>query len=182
MSFVHPILFWIRRPEHIGLWNLCLGMNLFSKALWAVVLLRQRRRENSKKRKFHFYQHHEIPPSKFPGPFDREVQEDLEKWSFDRGIRGEPHHSDLNLSPCTSLPHNPESYNRDLQPGDPRRRKYVAIEVRLSASTQNFRWPFKSHISVEDSFRHLVICHIYNNTKASLFTVIRSWLTSSVVT
>ncbi|PYH46944.1 uncharacterized protein BP01DRAFT_240932 [Aspergillus saccharolyticus JOP 1030-1] len=54
--------------------------------------------------KIEYYKRHEIPRSKFKGPFDREHQRSLAAWSF-QGAQDERRRSlDLSLSPCASLP------------------------------------------------------------------------------
>ncbi|RAL12572.1 uncharacterized protein BO97DRAFT_345067 [Aspergillus homomorphus CBS 101889] len=54
--------------------------------------------------KIEYYKRHEIPRSKFKGPFDREHQRRLAAWSF-QGAQEERRRSlDLSLSPCASLP------------------------------------------------------------------------------
>ncbi|KNG87411.1 hypothetical protein ANOM_004017 [Aspergillus nomiae NRRL 13137] len=54
--------------------------------------------------KIEYYKRHEIPPSKFKGPFDREHQKRLAAWSFGDAQDERPRSSDLSLSPCASLP------------------------------------------------------------------------------
>ncbi|KAE8379092.1 hypothetical protein BDV26DRAFT_260313 [Aspergillus bertholletiae] len=60
-------------------------------------------KDNSNPIKIEYYKRHEIPPSKFKGPFDREHQKRLAAWSFDAQAE-RPHSPDLSLSPCASLP------------------------------------------------------------------------------
>lgn len=49
-----------------------------------------------------YYRRHEIPPSKFRGPFDKEHQKRLAAWSFDRAMVDRPRSLDLALSPCAT--------------------------------------------------------------------------------
>lgn len=62
------------------------------------------------KPKVEYYRRHEIPPSKFRGPFDKEHQKRLAAWSFDGAMAERPRASDdLSLSPCATcdLPDGP---------------------------------------------------------------------------
>jgi len=52
--------------------------------------------------KVEYYRRHEIPPSKFRGPFDKEHQKRLAAWSFDRAMAERPRSLDLALSPCAT--------------------------------------------------------------------------------
>ncbi|PLB50073.1 hypothetical protein P170DRAFT_435287 [Aspergillus steynii IBT 23096] len=54
--------------------------------------------------KIEYYKRHEIPRSKFKGPFDREHQKKLAAWSFEDAQAERPRSLDLSLSPCTTLP------------------------------------------------------------------------------
>ncbi|KAB8234282.1 hypothetical protein ETB97_004443 [Aspergillus alliaceus] len=54
--------------------------------------------------KIEYYRRHEIPPSKFKGPFDREHQKALAAWSFTEAQADRPRSPDLSLSPCATLP------------------------------------------------------------------------------
>lgn len=54
--------------------------------------------------KLEYYRHHEIPKSKFRGPFDEQHQKQLAAWSFGAAMTGRRRSMDLSLSPCTSLP------------------------------------------------------------------------------
>ncbi|KAF7590693.1 hypothetical protein BBP40_002528 [Aspergillus hancockii] len=54
--------------------------------------------------KIEYYRRHEIPPSKFKGPFDREHQKSLAAWSFPEAQADRPRSPDLSLSPCATLP------------------------------------------------------------------------------
>lgn len=54
-----------------------------------------------------YYRRHEIPPSKFKGPFDKEHQKRLAAWSFERAMADRPRSIGLDLSPCTT--NNPPS-------------------------------------------------------------------------
>ncbi|KAJ5087306.1 hypothetical protein N7456_010922 [Penicillium angulare] len=49
--------------------------------------------------KVEYYRRHEVPPSKFRGPFDKEHQKRLAAWSFDRAMVDRPRSLDLDLSP-----------------------------------------------------------------------------------
>lgn len=61
------------------------------------------------KPKVEYYRRHEIPPSKFRGPFDKEHQKRLAAWSFDGAMAERPRSHDLSLSPCATydLPDGP---------------------------------------------------------------------------
>ncbi|OOQ87250.1 hypothetical protein PEBR_17509 [Penicillium brasilianum] len=61
------------------------------------------------KPKIEYYRRHEIPPSKFRGPFDKEHQKRLAAWSFDGAMAERPRALDLSLSPCATydLPDGP---------------------------------------------------------------------------
>lgn len=52
--------------------------------------------------KVEYYRRHEVPPSKFRGPFDKEHQKRLAAWSFDRAMVERPRSLDLALSPCAT--------------------------------------------------------------------------------
>ncbi|PYI11685.1 hypothetical protein BO78DRAFT_99022 [Aspergillus sclerotiicarbonarius CBS 121057] len=54
--------------------------------------------------KIEYYKRHEIPRSKFKGPFDREHQRKLAAWSFGEAQAERPRTPDLCLSPCASIP------------------------------------------------------------------------------
>lgn len=54
--------------------------------------------------KIEYYKRHEVPPSKFKGPFDPEHQRRLAAWSFDGAMATRSRSIDLSLSPCTTLP------------------------------------------------------------------------------
>lgn len=54
------------------------------------------------KPKVEYYRRHEVPPSKFRGPFDKEHQKRLAAWSFDRAMVERPRSLDLSLSPCAT--------------------------------------------------------------------------------
>ncbi|EAW06979.1 uncharacterized protein ACLA_086810 [Aspergillus clavatus NRRL 1] len=54
--------------------------------------------------KIEYYKRHEIPRSKFRGPFDPEHQKRLAAWSFDAAQADRPRSFDYSLSPCTTLP------------------------------------------------------------------------------
>ena len=51
------------------------------------------------KPKIEYYRRHEVPPSKFRGPFDKEHQKRLAAWSFDRAMVERPRSLDLPISP-----------------------------------------------------------------------------------
>lgn len=57
---------------------------------------------NNGKPKVEYYRRHEIPPSKFRGPFDKEHQKRLAAWSFERATEDRPRSLDLPLSPCAT--------------------------------------------------------------------------------
>lgn len=59
------------------------------------------------KPKVEYYRRNAIPPSKFQGPFDPELQKRLAAWSFDAAMAHRPRSIDLDLSPCTSNPDYP---------------------------------------------------------------------------
>ncbi|KAF3388740.1 hypothetical protein F1880_004486 [Penicillium rolfsii] len=62
------------------------------------------------KPKVEYYRRHEIPPSKFRGPFNKEHQKRLAAWSFDGAMAERSRASDdLSLSPCATydLPDGP---------------------------------------------------------------------------
>ena len=52
--------------------------------------------------KVEYYRRHEVPPSKFRGPFDKEHQKRLAAWSFDRATVERTRSLDLALSPCAT--------------------------------------------------------------------------------
>lgn len=54
------------------------------------------------KPKVEYYRRHEVPPSKFKGPFDKEHQKRLAAWSFERAMVDRPRSLDLDLSPCAT--------------------------------------------------------------------------------
>lgn len=53
--------------------------------------------------KVEYYRRHEVPPSKFRGPFDKEHQKRLAAWSFDRATVERTRSLDLSLSPCATF-------------------------------------------------------------------------------
>lgn len=59
------------------------------------------------KPKVEYYRRHEVPPSKFRGPFDKDHQKRLAAWSFDRALVERPRSFDLALSPCATYDPNP---------------------------------------------------------------------------
>lgn len=60
------------------------------------------RESKNGKPKVEYYRRHEIPPSKFRGPFDKEHQKRLAAWSFDGAMAERPRSPDLSLSPCAT--------------------------------------------------------------------------------
>ncbi|KAF9886894.1 hypothetical protein FE257_011017 [Aspergillus nanangensis] len=73
--------------------------------------------------KIEYYKRHEIPRSKFKGPFDPEHQQRLASWSFGEAHAIRERSLDLSLSPCTSLPDylrtsSPSDDDGDLAPDD----------------------------------------------------------------
>ncbi|KAJ5220480.1 hypothetical protein N7468_009684 [Penicillium chermesinum] len=56
----------------------------------------------SGKPKVEYYRRHEVPPSKFRGPFDKEHQKRLAAWSFERATVDRTRSLDLSLSPCAT--------------------------------------------------------------------------------
>lgn len=54
------------------------------------------------KPKVEYYRRHEVPPSKFRGPFDKDHQKQLAAWSFERALVGRTRSLDLSLSPCAT--------------------------------------------------------------------------------
>lgn len=54
--------------------------------------------------KIEYYKRHEIPKSKFKGPFDPEHQKKLAAWNFQKAQEDRPRSPDLSLSPCATLP------------------------------------------------------------------------------
>ncbi|EAU36673.1 predicted protein [Aspergillus terreus NIH2624] len=54
--------------------------------------------------KIEYYKRHEIPRSKFKGPFDPEHQRRLAAWSFQEAQADRPRSFDLSLSPCATVP------------------------------------------------------------------------------
>lgn len=54
--------------------------------------------------KIEYYKRHEIPKSKFRGPFDPEHQKKLAAWNFQTAQEDRPRSPDLSLSPCATLP------------------------------------------------------------------------------
>ncbi|OQD74558.1 hypothetical protein PENDEC_c010G01037 [Penicillium decumbens] len=61
------------------------------------------------KPKVEYYRRHEVPPSKFRGPFDKEHQKRLAAWSFEGAMVVRSRSLDLSLSPCATY---------DLSPSD----------------------------------------------------------------
>lgn len=54
------------------------------------------------KPKVEYYRRHEVPPSKFRGPFDKDHQKRLAAWSFERATVERARSLDLSLSPCAT--------------------------------------------------------------------------------
>ncbi|KAJ5156804.1 hypothetical protein N7492_009607 [Penicillium capsulatum] len=52
--------------------------------------------------KVEYYRRHEVPPSKFRGPVDKNHQKQLAAWSFDRAMVERRRSFDLALSPCAT--------------------------------------------------------------------------------
>lgn len=57
---------------------------------------------NNGKPKVEYYRRHEVPPSKFRGPFDKDHQKRLAAWSWERATAERPREFDLDLSPCAT--------------------------------------------------------------------------------
>lgn len=84
------------------------------------------------KPKIEYYRRHEVPPSKFRGPFDKEHQKRLAAWSFDRALVDRPRSFDLALSPCATYGHPSPSDSEgspDIAPDDD------GVEINLGMST-----------------------------------------------
>ncbi|KAJ6126585.1 hypothetical protein N7523_002197 [Penicillium sp. IBT 18751x] len=74
---------------------------------------------NNGKPKVEYYRRHEIPPSKFRGPFDKEHQKRLAAWSFEGAMGDRPRSLDLSLSPCATYDLPPsDSDTGDVSPDD----------------------------------------------------------------
>lgn len=54
------------------------------------------------KPKVEYYRRHEVPPSKFRGPFDKGHQKRLADWSWERATVERSREFDLDLSPCAT--------------------------------------------------------------------------------
>lgn len=54
--------------------------------------------------KIEYYRRHEIPPSKFRGPFDPDHQKRLAAYNLQTAQEDRPRSPDLSLSPCATLP------------------------------------------------------------------------------
>lgn len=63
--------------------------------------------------KVDYYRRHEVPPSKFRGPFDKDHQKRLAAWSFDRAVMDRPRSLDLALSPCATYDYPSPSDSND---------------------------------------------------------------------
>ncbi|PWY88333.1 hypothetical protein BO70DRAFT_179324 [Aspergillus heteromorphus CBS 117.55] len=85
--------------------------------------------------KIEYYKRHEIPRSKFKGPFDREHQKRLAAWSFGEAQEERPRSPDLSLSPCATLPDylRPHEDDEDLAP-DQIRTAAPEVEVLVGAA------------------------------------------------
>ena len=59
---------------------------------------------NSNGIKIEYYRRHEIPPSKFRGPFDPDHQKMLAAYNLHTAQEDRPRSPDLSLSPCATLP------------------------------------------------------------------------------
>ncbi|KAJ5272954.1 hypothetical protein N7478_008079 [Penicillium angulare] len=69
--------------------------------------------------KVEYYRRHEVPPSKFRGPFDKEHQKRLAAWSFDRAMVDRPRSLDLDLSPYATYENPCDSDDMgDISPDD----------------------------------------------------------------
>ncbi|PKY06697.1 hypothetical protein P168DRAFT_280085 [Aspergillus campestris IBT 28561] len=83
--------------------------------------------------KIEYYRRHEVPPSKFKGPFDREHQKSLAAWSFGDAQAGRPRSMDLSLSPCASVPDHLR-HDYDDEEVAPDQMQPIAPEDRLPES------------------------------------------------
>ncbi|RJE26980.1 hypothetical protein PHISCL_00681 [Aspergillus sclerotialis] len=54
--------------------------------------------------KIEYYRRHEVPPSKFRGPFDPDHQKMLAAYNLQTAQEDRPRSPDLSLSPCATLP------------------------------------------------------------------------------
>ncbi|KAJ5125204.1 hypothetical protein N7448_004529 [Penicillium atrosanguineum] len=71
------------------------------------------------KPKVEYYRRHEIPPSKFRGPFDKEHQKRLAAWSFEAAMADRPRSLDLSLSPYATYDLPPsDNDTEDVSPDD----------------------------------------------------------------
>ncbi|KAJ5909371.1 hypothetical protein N7504_004014 [Penicillium tannophilum] len=72
------------------------------------------------KPKIEYYRRHEVPPSKFRGPFDKEHQKRLAAWSFDRAMVERSRSLDLPISPCATYGIGPfdSDDTGDISPDD----------------------------------------------------------------
>lgn len=68
------------------------------------------KKSNNGKPKVEYYRRHEVPPSKFRGPFDKEHQKRLAAWSFDGAMAERPRSLDLSLSPCATYDQPPDGF------------------------------------------------------------------------
>ncbi|KAJ6114330.1 hypothetical protein N7486_000108 [Penicillium sp. IBT 16267x] len=84
------------------------------------------------KPKIEYYRRHEVPPSKFKGPFDKEHQKRLAAWSFDRAMVERRRSLDLAISPSATYDICPfdSDDTGDISPDD----DGVAIDPALSHS------------------------------------------------
>ncbi|KAA8649695.1 uncharacterized protein ATNIH1004_002368 [Aspergillus tanneri] len=83
--------------------------------------------------KIEYYKRHEIPRSKFKGPFDREHQKRLAAWSFKEAQADRPRQFDLSLSPCATLPdYLKSSYEEDDEDVAPDQIRTTAPEITLA--------------------------------------------------
>ncbi|KAJ5679881.1 hypothetical protein N7462_008125 [Penicillium macrosclerotiorum] len=77
---------------------------------------------NNGRPKVEYYRRHEVPPSKFRGPFDKEHQKRLAAWSFDGAMAARERSLDLSLSPCATYdgpsPFDDSDDTGDISPDD----------------------------------------------------------------
>lgn len=94
-----------------------------------VFRLNSSKESNNGRPKVEYYRRHEVPPSKFRGPFDKEHQKRLAAWSFDGAMAERPRSLDLSLSPCATYSLPPDALgpldplensddSRDISPDD----------------------------------------------------------------
>lgn len=103
--------------------------------------------------KIEYYRRHEVPPSKFKGPFDREHQKSLAAWSFGDAQAGRPRSMDLSLSPCASVPDHLR-HDHDDEEVAPDQIRPIAPQDRLPESDCMF--PFFPTVHLRVIFAPLV--------------------------